>query len=264
MSVRSVICVLTSGAAFLALAPAVTAQSIADQVDEITDGKVRMSYAAKPGVCGDGRSRISTNSGRGWFVQRDDDDWESDCEYGPVRVVLTLRDGDVSRVRTYVGGRWKPASPSTYDLGMVSAPQAAAYLLSIARRAEGLAGEGAILPAMLADSATVWPELLEMGKDQSLRQKTRKRAVFWLSQEAAEAATAGLEEIVDDDDEDRDVRKTAVFALSQRPADEGVPALIRVAKSSSDPAIRRQALFWLGQSEDPRAIALFEEILTKR
>jgi HEAT repeat protein len=57
------------------------------------------------------------------------------------------------------------------------------------------------------------------------------------------------------------VRKQAVFALSQRPSDEAVPALIRIARSNREPEIRRTALFWLGQSEDPRALGLFEEIL---
>jgi hypothetical protein len=40
-----------------------------------------------------------------------------------------------------------------------------------------------------------------------------------------------------------------------------VPALIRIARSNPHPELRKTALFWLGQSEDPRAIALFEEIL---
>lgn len=55
-----------------------------------------------------------------------------------------------------------------------------------------------------------------------------------------------------------------MFALSQRPRDEGVPALIAVAKTNKDPEIRRKALFWLGQSQDPRAIDLFEQLLTKK
>ena len=52
-----------------------------------------------------------------------------------------------------------------------------------------------------------------------------------------------------------------MFALSQRPAEEGVPALIRIARTHRHPELRKQALFWLGQSEDPRALSLFEEIL---
>jgi len=30
-----------------------------------------------------------------------------------------------------------------------------------------------------------------------------------------------------------------------------------------DPEVRRKAIFWLAQSQDPRAVALFEEILTR-
>ncbi len=134
--------------------------------------------------------------------------------------------------------------------------------MSLARRAEGPAGEEAILPAILADSATVWPDLLEIARDTSLPGLTRKSALFWLGQAAGEAATSGLTEIVDDDAGDLEVRKTAIFALSQRPRDEGVPALIEIARSNPHPSLRKQAFFWLAQSEDPRAIALFEEVLT--
>jgi HEAT repeat protein len=55
-----------------------------------------------------------------------------------------------------------------------------------------------------------------------------------------------------------------VFALSQLDNDRGVPELIKVARTHRDPQIRKNAIFWLGQSEDPRAIALFEELLTTR
>ena len=116
---------------------------------------------------------------------------------------------------------------------------------------------------MVADSVVVWPELLTMAKDRALRDGTRMSATFWLSQEAAEAATRGLAEIAEDDRGDRDIRMAAVFGLSQRPNDEGVPVLIRIATTNDDPEIRKQALFWLGQSDDPRAIELFEALLTK-
>jgi HEAT repeat protein len=52
-----------------------------------------------------------------------------------------------------------------------------------------------------------------------------------------------------------------VFALSQRPREEAVPALIRIARASRDGGTRRKDVFWLGQIDDPRAVALFEEIL---
>jgi HEAT repeat protein len=52
-----------------------------------------------------------------------------------------------------------------------------------------------------------------------------------------------------------------VFALSQLPKDEGVPLLIKVARTNSNPAVRKQAMFWLAQSKDPRAVEFFAEIL---
>ena len=88
--------------------------------------------------------------------------------------------------------------------------------------------------------------------------------MFWLGQAAGDAATRGLNDIVVDNSVDREVREQAVFALSQRPRDEGVPALIAVARTNKDPEIRKKALFWLGQSHDARAIDLFEELLTKK
>jgi HEAT repeat protein len=57
------------------------------------------------------------------------------------------------------------------------------------------------------------------------------------------------------------VRKSAIFSLSQRPKDESVPALIRIARTHRDPELRRNAIFWLGQSRDDRAIRYFEEVL---
>ena len=37
-----------------------------------------------------------------------------------------------------------------------------------------------------------------------------------------------------------------------------------IARQNADPELRRKAIFWLGQSDDPRALQLFEQLLTKR
>ncbi len=239
-------------AALLAAADA-TAQSIADRVSGLRDGQVRMNYTARPGVCGNGRN-ISTH--------RSTDDWESWCEPGPVRVALDVRRGEIVDIDTYVGGRWRERDQVT-DLGFVPATQAARYLLSLAQMLDGAASEAAIFPATLADSAVVWPELLQIAKDASRPRGTRKNAVFWLSQAAGAAASEGLEEIVADEVGDREVRESAIFALSQLDDDGGVPILIRLVRTHPDPDIKRKAIFWLGQSADARAIALFEELLLK-
>jgi HEAT repeat protein len=130
----------------------------------------------------------------------------------------------------------------------------------------GACGDGDVsgdplLPATLADSITIWPSLLRLARTPSVPQETRRTAVFWLGEAAGTAAARTLDSIATDSAGDREVRKQAVFALSQRSGNEGVPALLRIARTNPDPELRKSALFWLGQSEDPRALALFEEIL---
>ena len=245
----------------LAIARPAPAQSLAQRVANVADGTVRLSFAARAGVCGDGRNNISTRRGE------EDDDADVDgrrcCEPGPVRISLIFTGRRVTRVRAHVGGQWRPATTAgTTDLGTVPAREAAEWLLAIARR-DDPGAEHAILPATLADSVVVWPDLLAIARDHALRSETRRQAVFWVGQAAGEAATHGLDALVADDSVDRSVREQAVFALSQRPRDEAVPALIRIARSHRDPAIRKKALFWLGQSEDERALGLFEELLAK-
>lgn len=246
----------TEGALAIGLslgAAAASSQSLAQRVTRAQDGTVRMSFTARSGVCGNGTNIMT---------MRDTEHWESACEAGPVRVVLDVARGTVTGLHTYVGGRWRPAGPAVTDLGTVGAPEAAAYMLSLAARLDGKAGADAILPATLADSVTVWPELLAIAKDASRPRETRRAAVFWVGQAAGARASEGLEGLVDAPG-DREVREHAVFALSQLPNDEGVPVLIRLARTHEDPRIRKRAMFWLGQSNDPRAIALFEEILLR-
>ena len=246
-----------------------SAQSVASRVARVSDGTVRMSFKVKPGVCGSGNSiwhaggRGRTTWGDNWNNSRDVE-YDIECSTGPARLVLDRRGGEITDVRFYVGGQWRPAGSDVVDLGMVPAREAADYLVSLAQGEKGSMGEKAIFPATLADSADVWPAFLKIARNADLPHGTRTQAVFWLGQAAGDAATQNLKEIVVDNGVDREVRESAVFALSQRPREEGVPALIAVARTNKDPEIRKKALFWLGQSHDPRALDLFEELLTKR
>lgn len=240
----------------LAAGSAGAQQEVGARVAAVRDGTVHLSFAARPGVCGNGRN-IQSGGSRG----ERDQEWEHECEPGPVRVSLGVKEGAVTSVRAYVGGRWRAGGTAT-DLGTVSAPAAARYLLQLAERGQGRVARDAILPATLADSVTVWPDLLRLARDDARPRDVRKQAVFWVGQAAESAATAGLDELATSD-ADREVQESAVFALSQRPRHEGVPVLIRIARTSRDPQLRKQALFWLGQSDDPRALALFEELLAR-
>ena len=236
-------------------------QSLADRVHAAPDGTVRFTFRTRPEVCGYGNSVYIGKSTQ----LRDSDnspdvEWDADCGHGPVRMVLNVRDHSVTDVHFYVGGRWRANSSAT-DLGDV-APQAAAnYLVTLARQAPVEAAKKAIFPATLGDSVTIWPQLMQIARDAAVSNQVRRDAVFWLGQMAGDVATRNLAKLVTEATVDREVRESAVFALSQRPKDEGVPALIHVAQTNRDPSVRKKALFWLGQSNDPRALALFESIL---
>jgi len=256
-------------AALTGAAESLPAQSIAERVARVSNGSVRMSFAARPGICGSGSTIHRGNGGRTtwsdnrWESSRDVE-WDSECSHGPARVVLDRSDGQITALRFYVGGRWRPAGAEVTDLGMVSAREAANYLVSVAQSDRGSIGSKAVFPATIADSADIWPPLMRLARNPDLPRGTRTQAVFWLGQAAGEAVTADLGALVVDNGVDREIREQAVFALSQRPKDQGVPALIRIARTNRDPEIRKKALFWLGQSQDPRALDLFEELLTRR
>lgn len=244
-------------AALLLVATPAATQTLPERIAQAPDGVVRVAFRAKPGVWSDGH---------GVHFRRSTDEWQSACacRATTIRVAFSVSDGRATGVRTYVGGRWRAPSGVVTNLGTVGSIEAADYLLELVPRLENSdASEEALLGAVLADNAVVWPRLLDLARDRSLGRDVRKDAVFWLGQAAAQAATAGLEAIVGAEAEERELREHAIFALSQRPEQEGVPALIRVVRTNPDPELKEKALFWLGQSSDPRAIALFEEILRR-
>lgn len=252
----------------LALPVAVTgAQTLATRITGVGTGTVRLQFASQPGVCGNGRGNITVQrpDGRSTYqgnsIRSGRDEWADDCESGPVRLAVDVSRGTVTDVRAYVGGRW--VGSAERDLGDVTAAEASAYLVELAATADSKPAKSAIFPAMLADAPNPWRALLAIAKDADRPRDVRNSAMFWVGQAAEEAATRGLEEVIESPG-DKEVRKSAVFSLAQRPKDESVPALIRLARSHRDPEIRRTAIFWLGQSRDDRAIKYFEEVLLGR
>lgn len=249
------------------------AATIARRVAAAPDGEIRISYAARPDVVGDGERIIAWDcdpSGRCEHQQfrgdwnRGMENWRDwSMQPGPVRVALRVSNKAVTSMRVYVGGRWRDSHDVT-DLGAVPAASAAQYMLGLARQDFGRGTREAVFAAVLADSVTIWRDLLGIARDRNVRTEARKQALFWLGQEAEDAAMRGIDSIITSDDEALEVKKAAVFALSQRPKDEGVPALIRVARTNRDTRLRKHAMFWLAQSGDPRAVDLFEEILTRK
>ena len=247
-----------SAAALLPLAAsAASAQNLGQRIASAPDGAVQFTYAARPGVCGNGRTYYSIN-GSMWFGSMNDNVLRSDpCQPGPVRVVLGRAGKEVVDVNTYVGP--PQTSPGT-DLGMVSAREAAEYLLSLAARVDGRPGRDAITPAMLADSATVTPQLLTIARDQSRSRETRSSAIGWLNRATDERGgvspsqlAKALGDLARDENDNQHVRQSALGVLSRQENGEGIPALIEISRSTQDIWLGKQALASLARSGDPRA-----------
>ncbi len=102
------------------------------------------------------------------------------------------------------------------------------------------------------------PRLIEIARTHR-NPEIRKDAVFWLSQIGGPAVIDFFGELIDESDDEK-VQKGLVFAFSQL-GSEGVPHLIRIAKTHENPKIKKDAIFWLGQTNDPRASQALIEIV---
>ena len=133
---------------------------------------------------------------------------------------------------------------------------------SVAILSEFLQMDTALMAISLHADPSATPVLVKAARENA-KSRTRGQALFWLAQSGQR--TIARDEIAHavDADPDTEVRKKAVFALTQLPGGEGVPKLIEVAQSNRNAAVRKQAMFWLGQSKDARAIDFFEKILSK-
>lgn len=228
------------------------AGALRDAVNANDDVRLRFEYATREGVFGDGRSLNIGGSS-----------WNCDCEEGPARIEVRVRDGVVRDVDVRVGGRWRDGLVETTDLGELDPLEAADDLLWIASTSDGDVEE-AILGAIVAEGFEDHARLVGIARDDARPDDVRESAVFWLGQAASDKATAQLTALVDDDDEELSIREHAIFALSQRPLDECFEPLKRVATSSRHPQLREKAFFWLAQHDDDRVVDFLESVLLAR
>jgi len=234
------------------LAPGAGAQSISQRVASVRDGKVRMTFAARPDLCGWGNG-ISTSSDfdrgttRSWSSDKNEDiEFDDACSRGPGRLVITMRSGRIERIRAYVGGRWRPDA-SARDLGQVSTRELTDYLFGVASSGSGKAAREAIFPATIADSVNVIQPLYDLARNEARDKEVREQAVFWLSQQPEDRAVGLLENILNTA-RSQDIRDKAIFGLSQHRSGKGFPILRAYAEDNRQPEdLRGKAIFWLGQ-----------------
>lgn len=91
----------------------------------------------------------------------------------------------------------------------------------------------------------------------------RGGAMFWLAEEYPQRAQGWLLEVIRTE-QDQEVLEQAVFAISQLPDGKGDEVLLELAKNAqASRTVRRQAIFWLAQSDNDSSVAALTELLTR-
>lgn len=243
-------------------------QSIEDRVGAAR-GTVGFTVETQPNVCGDGRGIfVSDDTSPGWNLRRRSGTSIQrgsangyPCAVAPEHVIVEHEGARVTTLRMTVGG---PQSAAEVELGAVDPAAALRFLVATAPKLDGRSGDDAVTAAAIADAPKTWPGLLSIARDDGASESARKSALFWVAREASDAAVAGLSSVADDSDATLGVRSDALFFLSQRKDGSGVDALIRVARKSGSMKLRKDAIWYLSQTRDPRALSLFEELLSGR
>ena len=89
----------------------------------------------------------------------------------------------------------------------------------------------------------------------------RKKALFWASQSGV--ATSELGSLYTRMG-DAEMKDAIIFALSQRQSDRAaIDKLFDIAKNEKDPELRKKAIFWLGQSRDPRVQQFLMDLINR-
>lgn len=262
---RSTFILLTLVAGVPASVSTARAQSTSQRV-VASDGIVQVIYPSRPGTCGDGSTYISNVLGRSQSYMGDAV-WSGQsrgerplCVRGPARVVATVLNGEITRLRAYVGP--VPSSGPADRTLNVSAAEASAWLGDLVSRGVPRVASQAILPLVLSDADEPWPLLLKVARDPNRSRDVHQSALTWLSSGIADHLGIADADVNESDDDQ--MRAQAVFALTQRPKSESVPALIDLARTAKHPAARKAAIIWLGQSGDPRAVDVYAELLGVR
>ena len=187
---------------------------------------------------------------------------------GPIRlepapnlmVLVRIQTNEIRRVRSLSGDCQVDAGGlQVYWLGDVNPAQSVEFLKAIATNVTVRdQSESALSTMALHRDAAASAAVLDLAKNGTPR--LRQRALVWIARRA-ESQAAGIIAQAIDNDPDNEVKRQAVSALAQLPRDEGTPLLIKLARSHTNPVVRKQAMQLLGRSQDPRALSFFEDVL---
>ena len=111
-------------------------------------------------------------------------------------------------------------------------------------------------------SERVEDKLFEVAKSND-HADLRRQAIRLLGERVSKRSFEFLSATAQSADATAEVQMQAVKAISERRSEESVPLLIKIARTHSNHAVRKQAIRSLGETGDPRAIEYFREVLSK-
>ena len=201
--------------------------------------------------------RCSLDGNHGTFNISDDDDMPFTKT---LVLVARLENGKARRVRFFNAECPVQGNGDTVYLLKNASPESSIDFLRASL--DDADKEGEIIAAIsLHEHPRVVPLLIDLARHDA-DTHVRRDALFWLGQKAGEKAAGELRRAVDEDPNE-DVKEHAVFAISQLPPSRSVPILIELVKTHKSRAVRKRAMFWLAQTNDPRALDTIEQILTR-
>jgi len=99
-------------------------------------------------------------------------------------------------------------------------------------------------------------------QERSQADETKLMALNALMQMDSEKAIPILRKVVQDQDNDSELRAHALFILTQRDDDLALDLILDVARNDPDPEVRGQAVFWLSQNDAPETVSVLRSILS--
>jgi HEAT repeat protein len=91
--------------------------------------------------------------------------------------------------------------------------------------------------------------------------ETKLAALSALMQMDSDAAVPILRKLIENRDENPELRAHALFILTQQDPEHATDIMMDVARNDPDPEVREQAVFWLSQNDSPETVAVLREIL---
>jgi len=146
-------------------------------------------------------------------------------------------------------------------LGQEGSSENGAFLRGLyAKLADGELKEKVIfsLSQMGGDENGRW--LMDIALNEREPVEMRKKALFWAGQTGGNLGQlVGLYDRM----QNQEMKEQLIFVYSQRDEAGAVDKLIQIAKTERNPELRKKAVFWLGQSRDPRAAQALMEIINQ-